>query len=84
MTNDYTIPIFEIVSTEFREFTVDRADIYNKLAKKCVNMDKACHTYFSGKGIIFVMNCYDLQTLFISYITFLKHSSSFCAQVELS
>ena len=34
------------------------ADRYKKLAWKCVDMDKAFHTYFSGTGKIFVMNSY--------------------------
>ena len=47
-----------MVGSEFREFTFGGADRYKELTKKCVDMDKASHTYFSGTGKIFVMNCY--------------------------
>ena len=46
---------------------------YKKLAQKCVDMDKACHTYLSIKGKIFVMNCYKFHVLFIGYINLVTH-----------
>ena len=69
---------------EFRVSTFGGVYIYKKLAWKCVDMDKACRTYFSGTGKIFVMNCYEFQILFIRYIHLLKKSSYFCVQVKVS
>ena len=47
-------------------------------------MDKACHAYFSGTGKIFVMNCYVLQCLFVSYTHLVTQTSSFCVQLKVS
>ena len=84
MTTGYIITRVDIFGLKFREFTFGGADRYKKIARKCVDMDKACHTYFSGTDNMFVMNCYDFQILFISYIHFIIHSLSFCVQVKLS
>ena len=46
MTTDNIITRVDIFGTEFREFTFGGVDKYNKLACKCVDMDKDCHTYF--------------------------------------
>ena len=55
----------------------DGTDKLNKIANKCLDMDKACHTYLLGTEKIFVMNCYEFQFLFISYINLVTKSSSF-------
>ena len=47
MTTDYIIPRFEIVVPEFRKFKFGREDRYKNIARKCVDMDKACNTCFS-------------------------------------
>ena len=60
VTTDYIITIGEIVGTDSREFMFGGADGYKKLAKTFVDMDKACHTYFSVTCNTFVINCYEL------------------------
>ena len=50
---------------------------YNILANKCLDMDKAFHTYFMCKVKLFFMKCYELQNLSICYIFFLTHYSFF-------
>ena len=61
VTTDYIIPRVEIFGPEFISFTFGGQDIYKTLSWQCVNMDKACHTFFLGTGDIFVINCYDLK-----------------------
>ena len=83
MTTDYIIHRVDIVSSKFRGFTFGGADRYNKISKKCVDMEKSCHTHFSGTCKIFFMKCYELKFLFISYIHLEVQSSSFCVQVKV-
>ena len=58
VTTDCIHPKTKIVYPEYRNFMFDRANIFKNIEKKCLGMDKACHTYFTGTGKIFVMNCY--------------------------
>ena len=84
MTNDYIHPRFDIVGPEYSNFIFGGAYIFQNIANNCIDMDKTCHTYLSRTGKIFVMNCYGLLILFISYIHFVTQSSSFCVQVKVS
>ena len=84
MTTVYIIPRVDVVGTEFREFIFGEQDRYKMLAWKCVDKYKACNICFSGIDKIFVINCYDFQILFISYIPLLTNSSSFFVQVQVS
>ena len=58
VTTDCIHPKTKIIYPEYRNFMFDRANIFKKIEKKCLDMDKACHTYFTVTGKIFVMNCY--------------------------
>ena len=84
MTTDYIHPIREIVGPEHSNIIFDGADLYKNLANKCLDIDKAHHAYFSGTGKIFVMNCYEFQILFISYIHLLTQYFSCYVQVQVS
>ena len=56
MTTDCIITKLVIVDPEFSKFVFGGADIFKKISKTCVVMDKACPPYFSLGGKIFVMN----------------------------
>ena len=58
MTTDYINPRLEIVGPEYRGFIFGVADRFKNFAGKCLDMDKACNTYFSGTGKILVITCY--------------------------
>ena len=47
------------------------------LATKCDYQDLYCRSFFMGIGKSFIINCYELQNLFICYINFLARSSYF-------
>ena len=72
MKTDCIIPRVEIVGHDFRSFTFGEVYSYKKLEWKYVDLDKAFHAYFSGTCKIFVMICYEFQTLLIIYIHLLK------------
>ena len=59
------------------------ADQFNNIANKFLDMDKSCHTHFSGTGKIFVMNCCRFQILFISCIHLVTQSSYFVLGLKL-
>ena len=46
MTIDSILHRVEIVGPKFREFNFGGEKRYKRLAKRCVDMDKACHTPF--------------------------------------
>ena len=56
MTTDYIHPTLEIVGSYYRDIMFSRAYGFKKVVNKCLDMDNACHTCFSGTGNIFVMN----------------------------
>ena len=57
---------------------------YEILTNKCLDLNKACKLHFIGAGKLFVLSYYEFQHLFICYIHFLTHSSSFCFKVQVS
>ena len=84
MTTDYIYPILDIVGPEYSYIMSGGTYLFKKLVNKCLDMDKAFHTYFSGIGKIFVMNCYEFKILFINYIQLRTPSSYFCIQIKVS
>ena len=63
LKTNYIIPRVDIVGPESREFIFGVQDRYKMVAWKCVDMDKAYHTYFSVTGKIFILNCYEFQII---------------------
>ena len=66
---DYIHPKFEISSREFTQTMWGGGNTIKILANKCLDLDRACHKYFSGTGKSFVMNCYEFQIIYI-YVTY--------------
>ena len=58
VTTDYINPRLEIVGPEYRNTMFIEADRFKKLANYCLDMDKACRNYFSGRGKIFFMKLF--------------------------
>ena len=71
---DYIIHRADIVGTEFMNAMCGGVNPYKILENNCLDLYKACHTYFMGTGKSYVMNYYDFQTLFICCIHLLTHS----------
>ena len=84
VTTDYTYLILDIVCSDYINIVFGGADQFKKLANKCIYINKACHTYFSVTGKIYVMNCYEFQTLFISYLHLLAKYYSLFVQLKFS
>ena len=58
VTTNYIHPRLDIFGPEYRNIMFGGSDQFKKLTNKCLYIDKTCHTYFSGTGKIFVINCY--------------------------
>ena len=76
VATEYIITIFDI---DGRYFSNAMCSGYQDkiLATKCDYQDLYCRSFFMGIGKSFVINCYELQNLFICYINFLARSSYF-------
>ena len=57
---------------------------FKNLENNFLDMDKACHTYFSVTGKIFVINCHIFQGLFMSYMHLVTQSPYFWVHVTVS
>ena len=44
---DYIHPTVDIIDTYFNKTMIYGLNPINKLAKKCLDLDRACHNYFS-------------------------------------
>ena len=84
MKTDYIHPKVDISGRCFINALCSGVNKIKFLSNKCLDIDRACHTYFLGTGKSFDMNCYKFEILFICYIHFLTDYYYFCVQVQVS
>ena len=65
MKTDYIHPTDDISDIKFNETMIYGLNPIRNLAKKCLDLDRACHKYFSETGKLFVIDCYEFHIFFI-------------------
>ena len=82
MTTDYINPSVDIDGRDF-DNAMCSGYPYKILATHCAEHDFSCRTSLMGTGKGFVLNCYEIQNLFICYIHFLTNNNYYFVQVQV-